>query len=200
MPVTQKSKRTKQTSANHLPNRESTSEAVIGQAARILGPLDGQKILVCVGRGKTGSLGLAAAVKLKAHGARPSILLAYPPDDLLEESRLRLTRAEALHIPITVWSPQLPYSTFRQDLLVDALLGAKTKGDPKYPLDQIIVAINDSRTPVLALDLPSGLNPLTGEPGRPTVVAMVTLPIVVPRTKLLNKKGALFIGKLVSVT
>lgn len=180
---------------------EFVSDAIVRQAVQILGPLDGQKILVCVGKGKTGAVALAAAAKLIRDGARPEILLAETPDELNEDGKLFLKQVDTLRIPVRQWSPNLPATTYdEQDLLIDALLGSNTKGDPRYPLDQIISSMNGSRVPALALDVPSGLDPATGKPGKPTVVAMVTLQISIPTEKLLDKAGALFVGKVVPVS
>jgi NAD(P)H-hydrate epimerase len=57
--------------------------------------------------------------------------------------------------------------------LVDALLGTGAQGNPRSPFDTAIDAINaraDS-TKALAVDLPSGLDCDTGQPGSPTVRA-----------------------------
>lgn len=182
------------------PDFELVSDAIVAQAARILGPLDGQRILICAGKGNTAAVGLAAAVKLMRDGVRPQILLAREKDNLVEDALLYLKQAEIVRVPIRQWAPSLPNSVFSdQDLIIDALLGANTKGNPRYPLDQIINGINDSRTPVLAIDTPSGLNPKTGKPGQPTVVSMVTLQVSTPTKNLLNKAGALFVGKVVQI-
>ena len=195
-----KIKKGEQPVAQTLFNYEKVSDAIVGQAARILGPLDGQRILICAGKGGTGAAGLAAAPKLLQEGVRLSILLAQQPDDCIEDGRLFLKQAETLRVPIRQWSQNLPEGTYRQDLLIDALLGAHTDGAPRFPLDQIIVSMNDSRTPVLCLDVPSGLDPQTGKPGKPTVVGMVTLQVSVSTKKLLDKAGALYVGKVVPVS
>lgn len=181
-------------------NYDFVSDTIVRQAAEILGRLNGQRILVCAGKGNTGAVGIAAAAKLILDGARPQILLAETPDDLGEDAKLFLKQAEILRIPIQQWTANLPGSVYRQqDLVVDALLGAATLGDPRYTISQIITAINDSRVPVLALDVPSGLDPKTGRPGSPTVVAMVTLQITVPTKNLLNQENALYVGRVVSL-
>lgn len=205
MPTKQRTKvkraaKFQQKSSPSLFDFEKVSDAIVHQAVQILGPLDAQRILICVGKGQTAAAGLSAAIKLIRDGARPQILLSFDPDDLTEDGRLFLKQAEVVRVPIRQWNPNLPISVYgEQDLILDALLGANTKGDPRYPLDQVIKSINDSRTPVLCLDVPSGLDPKSGKPGKPTVVGMVTLQISVPTKSLLNKNGALFVGKVVEL-
>ncbi len=179
---------------------ELIGDTIVAQAAHILGPLDGQRILIAAGKGMTAALGLLAAVKLVSDGARPKILLGYEPDDLIEDAQFYLKQAKIIRIPLLQWTSHLPAGLYSsQDLIIDALLGASTKGSPRYPIDQIIGAINSSRVPVLSLDVPSGLDPKTGKPGKPTVVSLVTLQMSVPTERLLDKSGALFVGKVVKI-
>ena len=49
------------------------------------------------------------------------------------------------------------------DIIIDALLGTGTKGSLKKPFDSWVKAVNASGLPVVALDIPSGLDGDTGK-------------------------------------
>ena len=53
--------------------------------------------------------------------------------------------------------------------IVDALLGTGAQGEPRPPLDAVIDQLNAAAVPILAIDLPSGLDCDTGEPAGHTI-------------------------------
>ncbi|MBA3642991.1 MAG: NAD(P)H-hydrate epimerase, partial [Chloroflexia bacterium] len=61
---------------------------------------------------------------------------------------------------------------------------------------RLMTAINASEGPVLAVDLPSGLEATTGEPFAPCVRASATLTLALPKTGLLAPRAAKFVGDL----
>jgi NAD(P)H-hydrate epimerase len=62
--------------------------------------------------------------------------------------------------------------------IVDALLGTGARGEPRPPFDEAIECINLAGPPVLAIDLPSGLDCDTGQAARHTVRASNTCTFV----------------------
>ena len=75
------------------------------------------------------------------------------------------------------------------DLAIDALLGLGTRRAPEGAIAQAIGRLNAQPAPVLAVDLPSGLHPDTGQPlGAACVAASATL-------SLLSLKPGLFTGR-----
>jgi NAD(P)H-hydrate epimerase len=83
-------------------------------------------------------------------------------------------------------------------LIIDGLFGIGL--DRPLPDDwkKIIETVNRSKIPVLAVDVPSGLNADTGEPASPGVAveASVTLTINAPKTGLLAQNAWPFVGRL----
>ena len=68
------------------------------------------------------------------------------------------------------------------DLIVDALLGFGLSGPPSGPAARLITAANAHPAPVLAVDLPSGLDARTGHPYDPCIRADATLTLALPKT------------------
>ena len=65
--------------------------------------------------------------------------------------------------------PKKSWHGWEPHLIVDALLGIGLKGDPRPPISVAIEWINSAEAPVVACDIPSGLDADTGFPYTPTV-------------------------------
>ena len=82
------------------------------------------------------------------------------------------------------------------DLIVDALLGFGLSGPPSGPAARLIAAANAHPAPILAVDLPSGLDARTGDPYEPCIRADATLTLALPKTGLLAPAARPVIGEL----
>lgn len=78
--------------------------------------------------------------------------------------------------------------------VVDALFGNGLTRALGAPFDWLVSAVNDSGKPVLAVDLPSGLDCDTGEPLGPTVRAVHTATFVAPKRGFLNPASKVWTG------
>ncbi|HEX3237689.1 MAG TPA: NAD(P)H-hydrate dehydratase [Gaiellaceae bacterium] len=84
----------------------------------------------------------------------------------------------------------------RPDLVVDALLGTGLKGAPRDETAQLIEQINAGGVPVLAVDIPSGVNASTGEVGGAAVRADVTVTMHGPKVGLAVTPGRFYAGEV----
>jgi NAD(P)H-hydrate epimerase len=84
----------------------------------------------------------------------------------------------------------------RKCWIVDALFGTGLSRALGSPFDELVATINISGNPVLAVDLPSGLDCDTGEPLGPTVRATHTATFVTPKKGFLNPKSKEWTGKV----
>ncbi|MEH2542749.1 MULTISPECIES: NAD(P)H-hydrate dehydratase [unclassified Bradyrhizobium] len=113
-------------------------------------------IVVVAGRGNNGGDGFVAAAELAARGREVSVILLCERDSLQGDAALA---ARGWKYPVLPFNPQ---AIGKPALIIDALLGAglnrPVKGDPL----EMIEAINANGAPVLAVDLPSGINGTTG--------------------------------------
>jgi ADP-dependent NAD(P)H-hydrate dehydratase / NAD(P)H-hydrate epimerase len=134
----------------------------------------GDTILFLVGKGHNGDDARAAARQLE--GRHAEMLEMFLPDtDLLSlEAALRKKPA----------------------LIVDGLFGLGLNRPLSDAWQKIIAAINATKIPVLAIDVPSGLNADTGEHFGAAVEATVTLTIGAPKTGLLAPAAWPFVGRL----
>jgi ADP-dependent NAD(P)H-hydrate dehydratase / NAD(P)H-hydrate epimerase len=113
-------------------------------------------IVVVAGRGNNGGDGFIAAAELAAQGREVAVVL------LCERATLKGDAALAAAQWAGEVRPFHPRSLGQPALIIDALFGAgldrPVKGDPLAMID----AINHSGVPILAVDLPSGINGTTG--------------------------------------
>jgi hydroxyethylthiazole kinase-like uncharacterized protein yjeF len=113
-------------------------------------------IVVVAGRGNNGGDGFVAAAELAARGRDVSVILLCERDSLKGDAALA---ARGWKYPVLPFNPQ---AIGKPALIIDALFGAgldrPVKGDPL----EMIEAVNANGAPVLAVDLPSGINGTTG--------------------------------------
>src|SRR6185437_337550 len=85
----------------------------------------------------------------------------------------------------------------RPDVVIDALLGTGLKGEPRAETAQLIEQINAEAAPVLAVDIPSGVNASTGEVAGAAVRADVTVTMHGPKVGLAVAPGRFLAGEVV---
>ena len=83
------------------------------------------------------------------------------------------------------------------DVVVDALLGTGLKGAPRDETSVLIEQINAAGAPVLAVDIPSGVNASTGEVAGAAVEASVTVTMHGPKVGLAIAPGRFQAGEVV---
>ncbi len=109
-------------------------------------------ILVVAGPGNNGGDGFVAAAELAAQGREVSVILMCERDALKGDAA---SAARGWKFPVLPFNPQ---AINRPALIIDALFGAglsrSVTGEPR----DMIEAINANSAPVLAVDLPSGVN------------------------------------------
>jgi NAD(P)H-hydrate epimerase len=136
-----------------------------------------------------------AARRLSNWGAEVGVVLAHPATGVADAVRHQLAALEAMDMPIHT-PAEAPSVLGGADVILDALLGYSLAGPPREPESGLIRAANSSRAPIVALDLPSGLNPDSGIPNEPTIRAARTLTIALPKVGLLYAQAAESVGEL----
>jgi hydroxyethylthiazole kinase-like uncharacterized protein yjeF len=125
------------------------------------------RIAVVCGKGNNGGDGLVAARILRAAGREVEVLAAAPPEELRGDAAEMLRRLPG--------EAPRPFEAGRLDGaggIVDALLGTGATGPPREPA--VIEAMNEAGAPVVAADVPSGVNASNGEVEGAAVRAVAT--------------------------
>ena len=169
-----------------VPSLVLMENAGRGVADRLAAVAGQGPVVICCGRGNNGGDGLVIARHLDLRGVAVRVLLFLPADkfsgageSLLDRAALCLSDDAAANFAIVRRSGiALRVLTTAEGMadelrgatwIVDALLGTGSHGEPRAPLDAVIRAINASGIPVLAVDVPSGLDADSGEPARVTI-------------------------------
>jgi ADP-dependent NAD(P)H-hydrate dehydratase / NAD(P)H-hydrate epimerase len=83
------------------------------------------------------------------------------------------------------------------DVVIDALLGTGLKGEPREETAELIRRMNPEDAPVLAVDIPSGVNASTGEVAGAAVNADVTVTMHGPKVGLAVAPGRFYTDEVV---
>ncbi len=136
--------------------------------------------VVLAGPGGNGGGGLVAARHLANRGVNVSVALSRPGAQFAGVPGHQLAILEKMQVPV------MHGAVAEADLIVDALIGYSLRGDPRGDSRDLIDWANDSGSPVLSLDTPSGLNVTTGMAATPCVQATATMTLGLPKTGLTN--------------
>src|SRR5690349_10134729 len=109
-------------------------------------------IVVVAGPGNNGGDGFVAAAELAAQGREVSVILMCERDALKGDAA---SAARGWKYPVLPFTPQ---AIGKPALIVDALFGAGLSRPIEGEPHEMIEAINANGAPVLAVDLPSGIN------------------------------------------
>ncbi len=158
------------------------------------------RVLVAAGGGNNGGDGLALARMLLESGMRAEVALLKPPAGLTGDAAANLRLLEAtpgavLHA-VHDRPEALASLADHAALLVDALLGTGFKGGLSGAFRTAIQAINAAGKPVLALDLPSGLDGDSGRVEEEAVLATRTVTFAAVKIGLDIADGPRHAGEL----
>jgi len=143
-------------------------------------------ILVVVGKGNKGGDGLCAARHLVNYGWNVKILLLSRA--ISKDSAHHLKLLEKMQVSIKDFSKSKE-SIKQCDILVDALIGYHLDGTPRGVFKEAIQEMNNSGKNIISYDLPSGIDPDTGECLEFCIQAFATLSLVMPKKLFETEQG-----------
>jgi ADP-dependent NAD(P)H-hydrate dehydratase / NAD(P)H-hydrate epimerase len=142
-----------------VPSLDLMERAGIGLARIVAERARPGPVRVVVGKGNNGGDGLVVARLLREEGREVDVLATGDPNELKGDARTNLDRLPG--------PPPEPFDADRLEgsgAIVDAMLGTGFEGEPREPIKGAIEAINAIEgVPVIACDVPSGVNATTGE-------------------------------------
>lgn len=155
-------------------------------------------VVICAGKGNNGGDGYVIARHLDNAGCSVKVLLFARPEELTGDAAINYHIIACSGVPITV---QPAEEAIRAELssaawIVDALFGTGLTGAVRAPFDRVIAAINESGKPVLAVDIPSGLDCDTGQPLGPCVRATHTVTFVAQKKGFANAAAKEWVGQV----
>ena len=128
---------------------------------------DARRIAVWCGGGSNGGDGLVVARKLREARRDVEVRLAVPEEKFQGDAGEMLRQAQESGVPFGTGG--------EADLVIDAVFGTGFSGAPRRAAVRLLEQLNSLRTPVLAVDVPSGVDASTGEAAAPAVTAERTI-------------------------
>lgn len=161
------------------------AEAVLAQ----YGTDGARRVVIVCGRGNNGGDGLVAARYLREAGIRPRVVVLGEPDQLTDDARANARRWQESGGRIEVAPDEesvrrLLRAPIEADLVIDALLGTGSSGAPRGAVLEAIRAINRGGAPVVAIDIPSGVDADSGAVPGEAVDADLTITLGFPKRGL----------------
>lgn len=150
-----------------------------------------RRLAIFCGSGNNGGDGYVIARLAQQAGYQVEVFYSSLPKTV--DAGFMMQQAQTAGINIQPWAPQ----TIEADVLVDALLGIGLNAPVSGVLADMINAINDCAAPVLAVDVPSGINADTGALCGVAVNAQLTVCFIAYKPGLLTGDGASCTGRLV---
>lgn len=151
------------------------------------------RIVMLAGSGGNGGGGICAARHLANRGVDVRLCVAEP-DDLKEvpafqRKIFRSTSGREVAAAALSAEPV--------DLILDALIGYGLRAAPRSPVVELIQWANGTGTPILALDVPSGVDATTGHRPGDCIQPHWTMTLALPKTGLLPQRtGQLFLADI----
>lgn len=187
--------------------RRDDAHAGAGKVARGVGgscvrcaderALGSMKVAVVCGVGNNGGDGSVVARHLLARGADVQLFLTAGAEELRGDARTALAAFAAIGGQVkdargARWRAELSHF----DLVVDAVLGTGVSRSPEGEVLRAIEGMNDCGLPVVALDVPSGLDATTGGRRGACVRAEHTVTFGFLKTGLLTTSGFAAAGRV----
>jgi NAD(P)H-hydrate epimerase len=182
---------------------ENAGSAVADALKEKLKSLQKKKIVVFAGLGNNGGDGFASARHIAGEDANITVILVGKEEDIgTDEARTnwRILKNMRYHVKLIEARNVEDIKEVRKqvldaDAIIDAIFGTGIKGKMKEPYTSAIDLINECRGLKVAVDVPSGLDPETGNVHEKVVKADLTVTLHGLKTGLKNKKT--YVGEIV---
>jgi len=165
------------------------------------GDVKSKNILVFAGLGNNGGDGLVIARHLAGYGSSVTVFLLGESNNIRSEECSwnwnLLKKMKSVKLLTDVNLEQLNNLEF--DIIIDGILGTGISGEIREPQASAITFINKSNAFKLAVDVPSGIDPDTGNKNSPHVIAGMTITfhrMKVGMPKRTDVCGEIFVEKI----
>jgi len=160
-----------------------------------------KNVLVFAGLGNNGGDGLVIARHLVGYGSNVTVFLLGEADNIRsEECSWNWNLLEKMESIKLLTGGNLEHlNNLEFDIIIDGILGTGISGEIREPHASAIAYINKSNAFKLAVDVPSGVDPDTGNKNLPHVTANITVTfhrMKVGMQKRTDVCGEIFVEKI----
>ncbi|MGH2786276.1 MAG: NAD(P)H-hydrate dehydratase [Actinomycetota bacterium] len=170
---------------------ERAGRAVARAARRVAGGRYGRRAAVVCGVGNNGGDGFVAAHALRAEGLGARCLIVGDGGRIKGAARHHLDEMVRAGVPAEKFDARRLEDA---DVIVDALFGTGFRGAVEGDAREAVEAVSDADAPVVAVDIPSGVNGATGAVEGPAVHAEVTVAMAAEKLGTALSPGAMYAG------
>jgi len=181
---------------------ENAGAAAAKRLVEKFGDVKSKKVLVFAGLGNNGGDGLVIARHLAGYGSTVSVVLLGESDNIRSEECSwnwnLLEKMESIKL-LTGGNFELLNNLDKFDIIIDGVLGTGISGEIREPQASAITFIYKSNAFKLAVDVPSGVDPDTGNKNLPHVTANMTVTfhrMKVGMQKRTDVCGEIFVEKI----
>jgi len=181
---------------------ENAGRQVVAAMESTFESLSSMRVTVLCGRGNNGGDGFVVARTLLERDVSTTVVLVGESAQVTGEARTNLEVLRALEVDVIEIAEASAWELHGSgildaDLIVDALVGTGLRAPLAGLLQTVVEDLNASATPVLSIDLPSGLSADSPEPIGPVVDAAVTVTLAAPKLALVLPPGETIAGSLI---
>ncbi|MGH2636680.1 MAG: NAD(P)H-hydrate dehydratase [Actinomycetota bacterium] len=174
---------------------ENAGREVASAAVRLVGGTYGRRAVVVCGKGNNGGDGLVAARALADRGMGVVALLLEEGARLREPAAANFRRLAGTSVRIRGWSTAIASRELdRADVAVDAVFGTGFRGRPEDAFGEAVETLDGAGVPMVAVDIPSGVNGATGHVAGAAVHADLTVALGAPKAGVVLHPGASYAG------
>lgn len=178
---------------------ENAGAAAVKKLSEKFTDLSSKDVLIFAGLGNNGGDAFVMGRHLAGYGSKVQVILLGDADKIkTEESKLNWILLEKMSSVKLETGSQNKFN-YNPDIIIDGILGTGISGDVKEPYASAIDFINKSNAFKLSVDVPSGLDPDTGNTANKCVKADVTVTFHKMKVGMSKRKdlcGEIFVEKI----
>ncbi|MGV8073715.1 MAG: NAD(P)H-hydrate dehydratase [Syntrophobacteraceae bacterium] len=160
-----------------------------------------RRITVVAGSGNNGGDGFAMARIYRGNGASVRVVCLRPPERLQGDALTNFRILKKVDVPVMVWDEAQDFDTQwawirESDVIIDAVLGTGLSSEVQGLYRTIVDSLNTLNVPILAVDVPSGLDATSGKPLGTAVRADATATFGFIKIGQVIDPGVDYVGRL----
>lgn len=163
--------------------------------------LQKKRAAIIAGKGNNGGDGFVIARQLMQRGIPVKVFLLTDPKSLRGDAETNhyifyRMKGEIIPVPSAMDYQKVKREVEKADLLIDAIFGTGLDAEVRGYYREVIDHLNTLHKPIVAIDIPSGLNANTGKPLGAAIRASLTVTFGLPKVGLLISPGTDYVGTL----
>lgn len=180
-----------------IPGADLMERAAAAIVQAVIDIVEGSNILVLCGRGNNGGDGYCTARLLASYGYSAMVVPVLGSEGMQGDAYEAFRQLPTLRAPIVPYEGETQLRQLLEEAegVVDAMLGTGSTLPLRDPLPAVVRAVNASGLPVIAADIPTGLDADSGA-GDPVVRAACTVTVGLPKKGMLAANGVRHCGNV----